>query len=305
MLNSDPKLSLITLGTVQLGMPYGAANLQGQPDRETSFAVLDTASACGIRALDTARAYGESESIIGEWLAKGPFKVSHTAPTLISKIPKLPANVDNMAGWVIENTNKSLQTLNVDHVWCFMLHNADDIKNASIRTSLESLLESGKCSTIGVSVYEPDQIKEAMKHFPISAVQLPGNLLDSRFKDAGAVDLCEDHGVSVFCRSVFLQGILAMTPERLPPRFMDLFPIITKLHQTANSLNTSVLSLLMKAAFDVTGATSLVLGAERPEQVTEFTQAAKTLSQLPKDCMKSLRPLIQHLPEHIRDPRQW
>ncbi|MAO90934.1 MAG: hypothetical protein CMM78_06715 [Rhodospirillaceae bacterium] len=305
MLNSDPNLSLITLGTVQLGMPYGVANLQGQPDKETSFAVLDAACSCGIRAFDTARAYGESESIIGEWLTERPLKGTNIAPTLISKIPKLPKDFGNAAAWVIENANKSLQTLQVTHIWCFMLHNADDIENASVRKGLESLLESGKCSAIGVSVYEPDQIKNALKHFPITAVQMPGNLLDSRFKQAGAVELCNNHGVSVFCRSVFLQGVLAMPPERLPQRFMDLSPILAKLNHMAGSLNMSVLSLLMKAAFDATGATTLVLGAERPEQVIEFAQAAKTVSQLPEEYIKSLDPFIRQLPDCIRDPRQW
>ena len=49
----------MVLGTVQLGMNYGIANLDGKPDEEKSFSILRTALEGGINTLDTARAYGE------------------------------------------------------------------------------------------------------------------------------------------------------------------------------------------------------------------------------------------------------
>ena len=53
------------LGTVELGMAYGINNTQGKPSLEKSFEVLDFAWDGGIRELDTASAYGDSEKIIG------------------------------------------------------------------------------------------------------------------------------------------------------------------------------------------------------------------------------------------------
>ena len=56
------------LGTVQLGLPYGIANVAGKPDREQAFAILSAAVTAGVSTLDTAHAYGTSEDVIGDWL---------------------------------------------------------------------------------------------------------------------------------------------------------------------------------------------------------------------------------------------
>ena len=42
------------LGTVQLGMKYGLFNNHGQPNKEESFDILDTALAFGVNTFDTA-----------------------------------------------------------------------------------------------------------------------------------------------------------------------------------------------------------------------------------------------------------
>src|SRR5690606_18098685 len=52
-------------GGVQWGMPYGIANRHGPPDDQELARLVARASAAGVRAVDTARAYGASEARIG------------------------------------------------------------------------------------------------------------------------------------------------------------------------------------------------------------------------------------------------
>ena len=52
------------LGTVQLGCDYGIKNRYGQPSHKEALSILDVAFQGGIRTLDTAAGYGESERII-------------------------------------------------------------------------------------------------------------------------------------------------------------------------------------------------------------------------------------------------
>ena len=77
-------ISVLSLGTVQLGLNYGINNADGKPTQEASNAILDCAMAKGINCLDTAAAYGDSEVVIGNWLktvdpAKRPFIVTKAA----------------------------------------------------------------------------------------------------------------------------------------------------------------------------------------------------------------------------------
>ena len=77
--------SPMTLGTVQLGMNYGIANEGGKPSLEKSFSILSAALEGGINTLDTARAYGTSEEVIGQFLKTWKGAV----PNIVTKIRKL------------------------------------------------------------------------------------------------------------------------------------------------------------------------------------------------------------------------
>ena len=56
----------LVLGTVQWGLRYGVANRLGQPSLAEVARIIACARAAGVHALDTARAYGQSEDIIGK-----------------------------------------------------------------------------------------------------------------------------------------------------------------------------------------------------------------------------------------------
>ena len=64
------RLSRFQLGTVQLGMTYGLGEDKGKPSLEKAMGILDAAVVHGINVLDTANTYGDSEAVIGKWLAK-------------------------------------------------------------------------------------------------------------------------------------------------------------------------------------------------------------------------------------------
>ncbi|MBY0403376.1 MAG: hypothetical protein K2X66_05725, partial [Cyanobacteria bacterium] len=48
-----------TMGTAQLGLPYGRSNRTGQPSQELATQLIQTALGLGVDCLDTARAYGD------------------------------------------------------------------------------------------------------------------------------------------------------------------------------------------------------------------------------------------------------
>lgn len=61
----------LCLGTVQFGMKYGINNqINRQPTWEESFEMLDLAIENGVEVIDTARAYGEAELILGEYFKR-------------------------------------------------------------------------------------------------------------------------------------------------------------------------------------------------------------------------------------------
>lgn len=61
-------LSKLTLGTAQFGLGYGINNHTGKPDINKSIEMLECAYLNGINSIDTAVAYGDSETVIGKWI---------------------------------------------------------------------------------------------------------------------------------------------------------------------------------------------------------------------------------------------
>ena len=59
----------LALGTAQFGLDYGINNTTGRPTDATVEDILHTARAAGLTLLDTAAAYGDSESRLGNWLS--------------------------------------------------------------------------------------------------------------------------------------------------------------------------------------------------------------------------------------------
>ena len=58
----------LVLGSVQLGLNYGAANRTGKPTRSAACRLVARAADAGVTKFDTARAYGDSEERLGEAL---------------------------------------------------------------------------------------------------------------------------------------------------------------------------------------------------------------------------------------------
>lgn len=67
----------IVLGTVQFGMNYGINNTSGQVTPEVVNSILEEAGKTGVRLIDTAYGYGNSEDVLGKSpaLHKHPFRV--------------------------------------------------------------------------------------------------------------------------------------------------------------------------------------------------------------------------------------
>ena len=95
-------LSFLSLGTVQLGLDYGISNASGKPDLSTAFAILDKALERGINSLDTARGYGNSESVIGEWLKGVPAGKKADEVKRVSELLK----ITDVSSKLIKNLSK-------------------------------------------------------------------------------------------------------------------------------------------------------------------------------------------------------
>src|SRR5690242_16400292 len=105
-------VSEISLGTVEIGMDYGIDGAR-RPSEADACRLLHGALDLGINFIDTARAYGDSEAIIGRALHGRRNDV-----VLVSKV-----QVADRAA-MFASVSESLRQLKTDYLDVLMLHSA-------------------------------------------------------------------------------------------------------------------------------------------------------------------------------------
>jgi aryl-alcohol dehydrogenase-like predicted oxidoreductase len=291
--------SPLTLGTVQLGMRYGVANVGGMPDEDAAAAILDLACASGVTTLDTARAYGLSEERIGRWRDGREGE----AVRVVTKCPARPKTVDG-AAFVRASLAASSDALRQRPLDLVLMHRAEDLLATETRGELDRALRDGRILAFGASVYAPDTALRLIREVPIAALQLPLSIVDRRFVDAGVIGRARDLGIRLFARSAFLQGALLMEPARLPPHLAVLAPCIEALREMAHAWDLGLSELALMAVRDIRGIDSVVVGVEHGAQLVPHV-AAMRRPPLTEAQQAHLAALAMDLPAEVLDPGKW
>lgn len=219
-LGSDPDrpvtsapVEKFVLGTVQLGVPYGIANSAGQPGIEEACTIVRTAIRSGVAELDTARAYGVSEAVLGQAL-RGGWRARARLLTKLDPLSDCPdgAPARTVESFVDASVFRSCRELGTDRVDTLMLHRAEHRTewNGAAWQRLGQLRDEGVIGALGVSVQSPQQLAEVLDDPDVAHIQLPFNLLDGRW-DAlipGIVSAKGRRQLVIHSRSALLQGLL-------------------------------------------------------------------------------------------------
>ena len=284
-------MNRIVLGGAQLGLPYGILNGGETLSREEVARILDTAFGHGIDSIDTAIAYGQSESIIGE-TAQNRFKV-------ISKLPPIPSSVSNVSEWVHTQVDASLSRLKCTSLDALLLHRPQDltgIHGAELYDTISSLKIEKIIHRFGVSIYEPDELADIIGKFDIDIVQAPFNVFDRRI--LGVINQLAAQNIELHVRSVFLQGVLIAGPAGRPQRFEPWFEHFALFDEWVHSTGMSAMSCCLGFALQQPGVAKLVIGATSAESLAEIIASFPSAHvDVPAHLQSSIEKLI--------DPRVW
>ncbi|MHA7863439.1 MAG: aldo/keto reductase [Flagellimonas marinaquae] len=196
------------MGTVQLGLDYGINNKSGKPELTEAFEILSSAYKRGIRILDTAEAYGNSQEVIGSFHKKNP----KAKFNIISKVSK-----DGNLGNIKDNLLKSLKVLEIESFYGYMVHNYQTLKETpSVYPDMLNIKNEGFTKLIGISLYDNDEIQDVIDNYHFDFIQIPYNLMDNHNFRGEMIEKAKNSGLGVHTRSSFLQGLLFMDIMELP-----------------------------------------------------------------------------------------
>ncbi len=284
-------MNRIVLGGAQLGLPYGILNGGETLSREEVARILDTAVNHGIDSIDTAIAYGQSESIIGE-TSQNRFKI-------ISKLPPLPEDISNVSEWVLTQVQGSLSRLKSSSLDALLLHHPQDLtgaQGAKLYAAIGSLISKKMIHRFGVSIYSPDDLEGIIGTFDIQVVQAPLNVFDRRI--LGVTDQLSALNIEVHARSVFLQGVLIANPKNRPHRFEPWSEHFALFDEWVRSSGVTAMACCIGFALQQPGIAKLVIGTTSAESLNEIMNSIpNSVLEAPADLQSSVEQLI--------DPRYW
>ncbi len=293
----------LCLGTVQFGMKYGINNIFGQPSEEDVFEMLDMAIEHGIRVLDTARAYGTAEIILGNY-----FKARKDI-NFIKLISKLRPNVienceADIYGTVRREFEGTLERLHTDHLEGYLLHTPEYIYQPRIIDALRRLKEEKLVEHIGISIYELQEGYAALRTEGIDYIQLPYSILDQRGMQEGFIHAAKDAGVTIFARSAFLQGLFMMEKERIPKHLQHAVPYLNQFEELLRQYEVECVSALVSFVMQEAEIDYFVFGVDTKEQLLQDIAASRN-DKLPEELMKKLKGIFANIEKSIIFPSLW
>jgi len=179
-------------------------------DVDTSFAILDRFYEHGGRMVDTAQGYsvwvpghvgGESEAVIGKWLASRGVRADMRIATKTGMFGK-PG--DLAPAKVAEELEKSLERLQTDYVDLYYAHRDDaETPLSEVAAGFDVLVKSGLAHEIGASNYSAERLAavHTAAHSngmtPFTILQNEYNLVERDAYGSALQSLCLERGVAM------------------------------------------------------------------------------------------------------------
>ena len=196
----------LAIGTVQFGLNYGINNQKGIVAEKELNSILSDCIKNKINLLDTAQAYGNSESRLGS-ANSSEFKF----------ISKLKPGI--LVSEVNDSVQNSCQNLNVTSLEGVLFHDFKDYdKNPELIDKLINLKRDKVIKKIGFSLYYPIELDKLFsQNIDFDILQIPFSIYDQRFKKY--FEEIKKRNIEIHVRSVFLQGLVFMNPDKLSKHF--------------------------------------------------------------------------------------
>ena len=262
----NPVFARLGLGTAQFGLDYGVSNAGGRTPAPEAAAILARAAEAGVGVVDTASAYGEAEAVLGPALPR-------PCPFLV--VTKVGGVADDDA--LEAQARASLERMGVDHAYACLLHSAGDLdgqRGVALWARLRRLQARGLFRKIGVSAYASDDPVRLARQWKPDLMQLPVSLLDQRLIAEGALPRLADLGVEIHLRSIFLQGLLFLDAERLPPALASAWPQLKQIRRQLAEAGADPLRAALHFALSRPEAAAVIVGVTDRAELDALLQAA-------------------------------
>ena len=296
------KLSHLGLGTVQLGLDYGVANHSGKPVSSECEQLLNYGIQKGINCLDTARAYGDSEKIIGNFIKKFDIRDLNVISKIKSDVLTLPFEES------VKYITQSIHNLSLQSLFALLLHDSKLLYhwNDKLEELIVQFKKNGLFRYFGVSIYSNNEFELALQCENVDIIQVPFNIFDQRVINNNWLEKAAQKNVLICIRSVFLQGLLLMEQEDVPQKLSFTKQYLLDIDNICEDLAITKLQLLFSYVNLLAKDSVILFGCDSLEQVkNNISIFENELIELDRESLERIYKKFSHLNEKVYNPMCW
>jgi len=269
-------------------------------DERRSFEVLDAYARAGGNFIDTADSYGrrgpggagESERIIGRWMAARGNREQLVIATKVGSSPTLPGLSE---ATIRKGAEASLERLGTDRIDLYYAHKDDpDTPLEETLAAFGALIDDGMIRHAAASNYSAERLGEALRigeregMASYVALQAHYNLMEREEYEGELAPVCERHGLACLPYFALARGFLSGKyrpdgPQVESPRaagvhdsyFNDRgFAVLAALDQIAAAHDTAVAAVALAWLAEQPTVLAPVASATSTEQLAELLASA-------------------------------
>lgn len=261
-------VSQIGLGTVELGLDYGVpvAGEHLRPSEEQAAHLLNRALDVGVNFIDTARAYGASEEVIGRAL-RGR-RHEYILASKLAPVREEGQSDAELRSQVKASIAESLRMLQTDVIDLLQLHHApvDVVERGRVLAAAKEAVQAGYVRFVGASTYGEEAPLAVLADNGYDTLQIAYSIADRTLEDR-VLPLAEKQGVGVIVRSVLLRGVLTHRYTLLPPALQDLKSAIDRLARIAAAQGYGLPELAYRFVLAHPAVGTALVGTARLEEL--------------------------------------
>jgi aryl-alcohol dehydrogenase-like predicted oxidoreductase len=259
-------LSKLGFGAAQFRFGGPATGRSRSPEAEVAE-ILNLASRSGLGVFDTSAGSTYAEDVVGQHLPR-PCRFR-----LVVKTGRADRGPDHVEAEAMA----TLRRLGVTRADAIVVQAAGDLfgpYGAEVWARLLKLRDAGLFEFVGVSAYASDDPLGVVKRFKPDIIQAPASLLDQRLLVDGTLATLAEWGVEVQLRSIFLQGLLFLPPDRVPGPLKGAASRLSRVRRMIAEGRSDPLQAALGFALSRTEASSVIVGVTSAAELQAIIAAA-------------------------------
>ena len=284
-----PSLAKLGLGVAQF--PAASAT-RGRPADAEARDMLAAAARAGLGFLDAGQTSAGAEQLLGA-VAPRPFPFHVLIPSIRG---------DRGPDAVEAELRATMARLRIARARAVVVQSAADLfapAGEALWRKLKALRDAGLVDQVGVSAYASDDPVGVARRFRPDLIQAPASLLDQRLLIDGSLMAVREMGVEVHLRSIFLNGLLFLPPDRVPAQLKGAAGRLSRARRMIAEGRSDPLQAALGFALSRPEADAVIVGAaSSAELAAVIAAAASPPPDLDWDEMAIDDPVAL-------DPRRW